>query len=69
MKNLRILVVESSIAMRSGIKALLEPLNVEIVEASNGLDGLDRLSATHFDLIVTGGINGFSYQQKSGFFV
>lgn len=54
MNNLRILVIDSSVAMRGGIKALLEPLNAEITEASNGLDGLDLLSATHFDLIVTG---------------
>jgi putative two-component system response regulator len=54
MNSLRILIVDSSIAMRGGIKALLEPLNAEIAEASNGLDGLDLLSAMHFDLIVTG---------------
>jgi response regulator RpfG family c-di-GMP phosphodiesterase len=39
--------------MRSGLKALLKSLNAEIMEASNGLDGLNLVSENHFDLIVT----------------
>lgn len=54
MDSLRILVIDSSVAMRGGVKALLTPLNAEITEASNGLDGLNLLSNTHFDVIVTG---------------
>jgi len=54
MDNLHILIVDSSVAMRGGVKTLLEPLNAEITEASNGQDGLNLLSDTHFDLIVTG---------------
>jgi len=52
-KTLNILIIDSSIAMRSGLKALLGPLNANLTEASNGLDGLHLLSQTAFDVIIT----------------
>ena len=52
-KALNILIIDNSVAMRSGLKALLGSLNANIIEASNGLDGLNLLSQTHFDVIIT----------------
>lgn len=48
-----ILLIDNSIAIRSGLKALLKPLNAEIIEASNGMDGLDLVSKGSFNAIIT----------------
>ena len=52
-KTLNILIVDNSVAMRSGLKALLGPLNARLSEATNGLEGLNLATQNHFDLIVT----------------
>mgnify|MGYP001584275352 FL=1 len=54
MARFRILVVEDSPTMRQLITFTLKRLNdVEIVEASDGVDGLKKISAGKFDIIFT----------------
>ncbi len=53
MSKRQILIVDDSYAMRSGIKKLLKPLNVEIAEASDGQHGLKLAIDGEFDLIIT----------------
>jgi putative two-component system response regulator len=54
MDNLRILIVDTSVAMRRGIKALLDSLEADFAEASNGQDGLRIAREESFDLIISG---------------
>ena len=49
----RILIVDSSIAMRTGLKTLLHSLHADLVEVSNGLEGLAFLSTNHVDAVIT----------------
>lgn len=51
--NRRILLVDTSIAIRHGLKTLLQPLNIEIVEATNGLDAYNHVSEQPVDVIIT----------------
>lgn len=51
--RLRILIIDSSIAMRKGLKTLLNPLHADIVEASNSLEGLSYLSANPVNAVIT----------------
>lgn len=54
MARFRILVVEDSPTMRQLITFTLKRLkDVEIVEASDGVDGLKRIAAGKFDIIFT----------------
>ena len=54
MARFRILVVEDSPTMRQLITFTLKRLkDVEIVEASDGVDGLKKISAGKFDIIFT----------------
>lgn len=54
MKNFKVLVVEDSPTMRQLIVfALKRVRGIDITEAQDGVDGLKKLSAEHFDLILT----------------
>jgi len=54
MAFVKILVVEDSPTMRQLIGFALKRLpNVEIVEASDGVDGLKKVNSNRFDLIIT----------------
>jgi response regulator RpfG family c-di-GMP phosphodiesterase len=49
----QILVIDDSHATRRGVKKILEPLNMEIAEASDGQQGLELAKNGEFDLIIT----------------
>ncbi|MGD2183925.1 ATP-binding protein [Lusitaniella coriacea] len=49
----KILLIDDRWENRSVLLNLLEPIGFEIVEASNGQEGLDRTLQTHPDLIIT----------------
>ncbi|MFO8058899.1 MAG: response regulator [bacterium] len=54
MANIRVLVVEDSPTMRQLIGFALKRLpGVEVMEASDGVDGLKKVNSNHFDLIIT----------------
>lgn len=54
MANFKVLVVEDSPTMRQLIVfALKRVRGIDITEAQDGVDGLKKLSADHFDLILT----------------
>lgn len=54
MPDLKILVVEDSPTMRQLISFALKRLRgIEIVEASDGVEGLKKLNSQSFDLIIT----------------
>jgi CheY-like chemotaxis protein len=49
----RILVVDDSANMRLYLKTILISLGYSVAEASNGVEGFDRILAEEFDLVVT----------------
>ncbi len=49
----RILIIDSSIAMRKGLRTLLSPLEADFFEASNGQAGLQLLTKHPIDIIIT----------------
>ena len=49
----QILVIDSSIAMRKGLRTLLSPLEADFFEASNGQEGLQLLTKHPIDIIIT----------------
>ncbi len=49
----RILIIDSSIAMRKGLRTLLSPLEADFFEASNGQEGLRILTEHQIDIIIT----------------
>jgi two-component system chemotaxis response regulator CheY len=54
MANFKVLVVEDSPTMRQLIVfALKRVRGIDITEAQDGVDGLKKLSADHYDLILT----------------
>ncbi len=54
MANIRVLVVEDSPTMRQLIGFALKRLpGVDVMEASDGVDGLKKINSNHFDLIIT----------------
>lgn len=53
MDSHRVLVVEDSSGIRTGIRKSLESLNLEIIEATNGREGLNFALNGNFDLIIT----------------
>lgn len=61
----KIMVVDSSVSLRRCVKNLLLPLQAVIVEADNGIEGIQRASSQNFDLIITGvelpGIDGYEF--------
>ena len=53
MSSKKILVVEDSPTMRQLLCFALKRLNVQIVEANDGIDGLKKVTSDKFDLIIT----------------
>jgi putative two-component system response regulator len=53
MSKYQILAVDDSYATRSGVRKFLEPLNVEIMEAADGQQGLELAKGGKYDLIIT----------------
>ena len=51
--NKTILTVDDSRSIREMVRFALEPLGYEIVEAEDGLEGLDRLDEERVDLVIT----------------
>ena len=49
----RILVVDDSLAMRGALVKTLRHLGLEIEQAENGLEGLQKAKQHHYDLIIT----------------
>lgn len=50
--GVRILLVEDNSINRQVVRALLRPLNVEVIEAENGREALERLCEGVFDLVL-----------------
>ena len=50
--NKKILVIEDQNDVRDSIKTILELNNYTVIEASNGAEGLDKLTETHPDIIL-----------------
>ena len=48
-----ILTVDDSKSMRQAVRFALEPLGYDIVEAEDGVDGLDKLAENTVDLVIT----------------
>ena len=48
-----ILTVDDSKSIREAVKYALEPLGYDIVEAEDGVDGLDQLEKSKVDLVIT----------------
>ncbi|MEZ5983660.1 MAG: response regulator [Parvularculaceae bacterium] len=48
----RILLVEDNLVNRQVVRALLRPLNVEVIEAENGEEALTRLKENRFDMVL-----------------
>ncbi|MBC8061310.1 MAG: response regulator [Clostridiaceae bacterium] len=48
-----ILVIDDSNSIRSFIKFILEEKNYKVVEAENGLIGIDKFKTENFDLVIT----------------
>ena len=48
-----ILTVDDSKSMRQAVRFALEPLGYDMVEAEDGVDGLDKLAENHVDLVIT----------------
>ncbi|MBB5518810.1 response regulator [Amphiplicatus metriothermophilus] len=48
----RVLLVEDNIVNRQVVGALLRPLNVDVTEAENGAEALQRLAAERFDIVL-----------------
>jgi putative two-component system response regulator len=53
MKKPNILIVDDSPSVRFLIRKLLKPMNVEIEEAADGMEGLDRVKKRSFDLVIS----------------
>jgi two-component system chemotaxis response regulator CheY len=54
MANIKFLVIEDSPTMRQLISFALKRIpRAEIIEASDGVDGLKKLSSSNFDMILT----------------
>jgi response regulator RpfG family c-di-GMP phosphodiesterase len=53
MTSLRILIVDDSASTRRGLRELLIPLHADVVEASNGREGLDMALHGNVDLVIT----------------
>ena len=53
MSDRHILIVDDSATIRTGLKRTLEPFNAEIMEATDGREGLDLALNNSFDLIIT----------------
>jgi CheY-like chemotaxis protein len=51
--NYKILIVDDRWENRSVLVSLLEPINFEVIEASNGQEGLDKAKEIQPDLIIT----------------
>jgi two-component system chemotaxis response regulator CheY len=49
----KVLVVDDSKAIRQSIKFVLEQNEFEVVEACDGMDGIDKLSSGPVDLIIS----------------
>lgn len=68
MSKSRILVVDDSMMMRRALRTILEPLKIDIDEASDGQMGLDFALAKNFDLIITDvnmpNMNGVDFCQR-----
>jgi len=65
MSDSRILVIDDSSLMRDALKVILEPLKLNIEEASDGQIGLDLVLKNEYDLIITDvnmpNMNGFDF--------
>lgn len=48
-----ILTVDDSKSMRQAVRFALEPLGYDIVEAEDGVDGLEKLSENTVDMVIT----------------
>ena len=48
----RVLLVEDNLVNRQVVRALLRPLNVDVIEAENGAEALARLTEARFDLVL-----------------
>lgn len=48
-----ILTVDDSRSVREAVRFALEPMGYEIVEAEDGVDGLDQLAQNQVDLVIT----------------
>jgi putative two-component system response regulator len=51
--SLRILIVDDSLAMRGALTKTLRDKRYVIEQAENGIDGLEKVRKSHFDLIIT----------------
>jgi DNA-binding NtrC family response regulator len=63
MNDLRILVVEDDLSLLRLIEKRLEMADYEVVTAKDGVEAVDRLSKSYFDVVITnlmlpGGVNG-----------
>lgn len=48
-----ILTVDDSKSIREMVRFVLEPLGYNMVEAEDGIDGLDKLASNSIDLVIT----------------
>ncbi len=55
---LHILIVEDQIKVRRVLRRALERRNVQVDEASNGLEGLAKMKSTLYDCVLSGQSNG-----------
>jgi len=64
----KILVVDDSLVIRKMVKRALENVGNEIIQAENGLEGLELFQSHAIDLIVTDinmpVMNGFEFSEK-----
>ncbi len=49
----RILVIDDSAAIRQSVSFILEEASYQVVQANDGLDGLQKATAEAFDLVLT----------------
>ncbi len=63
-----ILVIDDSKLNRAIVRNTLSPYNINVIEASDGLEGLNALKSHHFDLIlvdiVMPNLDGFGFLEQ-----